>query len=219
MDTEKLNKEIREAWFKDHIVRDHVRSNMIDGRKMERMVWARPDSSIYRVDYIRVGGVLHVSGDLGFASYVWDYWGDSNIDLAWIGHCDVGYFASKCQASEAGRDFRLWDPATLRRRLDQLFSDPDMFESEERCEEIRANLEESMGYGADDYMSSDRDWYRWCWEHAQDIFGDCWWELIPEGWVLHPRCRAHHMGLRMYAELMDNQEEQADERQTCESPA
>jgi hypothetical protein len=52
-----------------------------------------------------VPGGLTVLGDIGEAVYEWG----QDISLEFLASLDFGYFHGKCQASESGRDFDIWD--------------------------------------------------------------------------------------------------------------
>ena len=189
-----IEDDIRDHWFEIHVVHDHVKSNMVDGRTMERLTWKRPGTNNYRVDYLRIGSILHVSGDIGFASYAWSY--DESTDLKWISKLNIAYFASKCEASEYGRGYTDWCDIKLCERMDALFNDTRLFSSSAQAAKTKAAF-----YAKFEFLgglpTSKEEWHKWRHANAEEIFGEDLWEFIPTGEIIAHRCHAHLLGLNM----------------------
>lgn len=110
-------------WFAEHVVEEHSTLRSEGGLEIETLLWRRPGTWNYAVRYLRIGGTLIVTGDLYDGVYHWG--GNPPKTLAWIGGCDIGYFASKCQASPIGRQFKSWDEEVARRRIEAQLEDAD----------------------------------------------------------------------------------------------
>jgi len=188
---QEIDKEDLATQFKDHVA-TYEKIHCIDGTIMERLLWAKPDTSCFSMEYIRKNGILYVSGDLGFASY---WWSGSN-SLKWISKCDIGYFAGKCEASENGRSFTVWDCDKAVEYIKEYISDQDDYFGEPgKSKEVMAKFEEAQGFDA---VCSEYEWIAWCYEYAQDIFGDDWGESLGNiGMVLNIRCKYHLEGLKI----------------------
>ncbi len=175
--------EIRE-WFANHEATYSVGD--VGGVQVERLVWKRPGTSTYRVDYACIGGTtLCVAGDLGEAVY-----NTGANSLEWWARCDLSYFASKCYASETGRGYKEWDEREARSRLESSIADMrengETFESGDVDDAFRA-IDGGRG-----------EWDSWMREDASRVFGDDWWDFVPSfGVIIAPRCAAHLLGLKM----------------------
>ena len=86
---------------------------------LEHLVFKRPGSGMYLIEYVMRGTTLFVTGDLGEAVYWWS----ERHDLEWVSQCDLGYFSSKCMASEVGRDFKQWDSDQALQRVESELSE------------------------------------------------------------------------------------------------
>lgn len=151
---------------------------------VERLIWREPGTSINRVDYLCDGGRLFVAGDLGDAIYI-----TGAHDLAWWTRCDLSYFASKCDASEYGRGYKTWDDAECRARVNG------------QVEQMRADgetVDADRVYAALYAIGDGRDaWTEWMRGEASDLFGDDWWDFVPNFGVRpDQRCALHLAGLK-----------------------
>lgn len=106
-------------WFKDHKVRLYQTATLTaEGAKtypITNLVWARPGSSIYRIDYLIYGATLFVTGDVGDAVYRWS----EHLDLNFLAHLDTDYFGSKCMASDSEPRGKHWDEGRVKRWIEE----------------------------------------------------------------------------------------------------
>lgn len=185
---------IRKEWFKDNkIIRWwHSRSYLPGVEMTEVCVWANPNSRINSVTYVRYGNVLHVHGDLGAATYIWP----QAVDLQWISKCDIGYFASKCVASENGPGHKIYDAIELEEFIERYKSGLEHEETAAELDKALESLEASDAIHAGEF-----EWRAWLQEHGNAVFGSNFYEdecLL--GKVISIRCRAHLIGLKMAVE-------------------
>lgn len=173
--------EIRAEWFKDHHSGYSVMKDE-QGNEMERLRWGRPNSTNYAVWYVRMGSVLFVTGDLGSAVY---RWGES-VTLEWISRCDIGYFAEKCEASEEGREFKVWDPREAIKKLRDIAK--DYVDREKTCDFMSE---------VDSAVCTEGDWHAWLHDRGHEFLGDDYSEFGDVGRVLSCRCISHLTGLKM----------------------
>lgn len=184
MDHDKM---IREKWFKDHKAAYSVLDDG-QGHKVERLYWAKPNSSFYSVLYLFYNGTLFIAGDLGEAVYRWHPDIGAMKDLAGL---DLDYFKGKCCASEVGRDFIQWDDDEAERRARQ-------WVEENRNRFGGKTWEAFLEDHGDDALTFKDSWLRWLEDHGHEYFGDDWWEFASDfGQVTSIRCRAHLIGLKM----------------------
>lgn len=96
-----IKQDIKE-WFSSHSAQFLDLSHQDASVKI--LKWKKPNSSLYSITYIIYNNVLFVSGDMSFAVYRW------STDLNWdfLASCDPTYFASKCEASDAGVGNKQW---------------------------------------------------------------------------------------------------------------
>ncbi len=170
--------EIINDWFKKHTAHHSVLKDE-HGFEVERLMWSGDETTINRIYYLRYGSVLMVFGDLGEAIYQWN----GDIDLRWISNCGLSYFAEKCQASEEGRDYKVWSADQARKRLDEIAAqEAEEYTSwdeadekavfDEACKRLTKELKEA---GIDDALNDQQRWRGWIRQHPEH-FGD------PERW-------------------------------------
>jgi len=157
-------------WFKDHQVTSH---------SIDRIVWQKPGSSVYRADYILHGPFLAVVGDMGEAVYQWS----ENLTWAFLNGLNFGYFHSKCRASPKGFPWYDWDEQVARKQVDELFDGSDYLDKSNRDECLSA-------------CSSESDWQMFTMEKGYEMLGSDWWELNI-GKVPALQCVGHWYGLKL----------------------
>lgn len=176
------------GWFKDHqstfaehVVRDPERWNV------ETLEWAKPGTGVYAIRYVIMGPVLFVWGDLESAVYRWS----SPITWEFLAGCDLQYFEGKCEASPKGRDYMDYDSdlalndlnAVIKDRAAEGYDHPDLRLVDAAREAIRG--------GAD-------EWRDWLSVNGYNLFGDCWYEWVPDfGKRIAFTCTAHLVGIKM----------------------
>ena len=188
-------KMIREEWFKDHVVAPYT-----DPREV--IVWRSPNSIFYLVKYVLVGGALIVLGDLGEAIYRWY---TSDIDFRWISGCELGYFASKCEASEVGKQFVEWNRDVAISSFEEIVDNELADYTAADRGEARAQFEEMLALTNPwrSLKEGKHEWYAWIERNGYEVFGD-----VSDGWlhkvgeVIHLRCQAHLIGLKMAMEWL-----------------
>lgn len=156
---------------------------------VEFLTWKAPTSGLYAIFYVRWGHVLHVHGDCGAAAYVF---GEPK-PLKWMADTDLNYFAGKCQASNVGKDYTIWNTAKAVEVIQKALS-------EEKFESLKE-------YGGYDALAAQDEWMLWCSNFAHKVFEDDWYHdtnLTVPGRQLSPQCELHHAGLqRAVAQLKE----------------
>ena len=108
-------------WFKDHKAEVHRFLTPSSTDYLEYLLWKKPQNSIYMVKYYCHQGTLMITGDAYEAIHCWGNF--PQINLRWISGCDFGYYMSKMQASQHGRDGRRWQARAAKEKLDLYFKD------------------------------------------------------------------------------------------------
>ena len=194
------------SWFKDHVVKDHVRMSVgLAGHEFEMLIWKQPGTSIYQIKYSRLDNVLTVSGDVFEAVYAW-----SEVkDLRWISGLDLSYFASKCRASENGMGYKDWNRDKAREWLEDYLK----LQKGANDAEIsmlagkRLKFIDCNGWGE---LHSKGGWIVWLARNGYDVFGDDFTDMENIGSEISLKCRAHLVGLRMAFERMDRADKGVD---------
>lgn len=185
-------------WFKDHVATwiDKLPTGLI-GCGATVISWQNPKSWNYGCRFIIHRQWLIVVGDIGEAVYQWG----GNITLEFLAQIDFGYFLGKCQASEKGRDFSMWDSGVAEQKRSARIAEiktpsQPLEEGEEEypespeADELEA-LEELEGQPEDEFKAKAQEYY--------DATGDAEGagDLSSMGKV--PNCRAigHFVGLQM----------------------
>jgi hypothetical protein len=144
---------------------------------------------------------LFVSGDVGDAVYSW-----SEVqDLRWISESDLGYFASKCTASEYGRGYQDWSLHKAKLWIEDHFSiETDM------AEEMVSVLTNKRRIAVDDYhifesIFSKTEWIIWLTRYGYEVFGDDLGGMENIGSQISDRCQAHLLGLKMAFDIFDRE--------------
>lgn len=190
--------ELREK-FKDNF-KEHEVLYYNQGERLEHLVWGIPALSNGYMEFIVSRSTLLVKGDYGDAVYEWYGKGHS---LKWLAETDLDYFAGKCEASEYGREFKSWDAEQLRKDLEDLLDDYSKNFDDygyESPNEVREKFNYADGFWA--AQESELQWNHWLYENAYDVFGDDWWECVPDGKYLDVRCMLHWVGLKLAVEAV-----------------
>lgn len=177
---ENVDKLIREEWFQNH--------KAVDTKTLEKdstIEWKRPDSRNYQMTYIIRPGRLIVTGDVGDAIYSSGF--SSFADWA---SCDIGYFASKCVASENGAQYKEWDPEYL---------EPGIREALKENGKSWTEFQRMGGTGA---MTYKQEWIVWLVENGAHFFGEDRMYWPTDGERISVRCRGHLIGLKMAVEQL-----------------
>lgn len=190
MSEKTLEREMREMWFKDHRA-VHTGSE----GNMELLTWCKPGNSNYRIDYIMHNRYLIVTGDLGCAMY---WWSGEN-DLRWVSQCSLGYFASKCEASENGRGYKEFNAEHLRSQIEH-----ELTSREENNDQDTTRIK-FMDIRGFDYIYDMYEWIGWIQANGEEVFGCDYWEIGLDGMRLNPRCESHLIGLKMAFEQIDKE--------------
>jgi hypothetical protein len=169
--------EIEKHWFKDHV----ATFSECGATGLKLMEWKAPKTWCYAIRYILDGGTLCVWGDLGEAVYRWN----GGASFEFIAGTDLGYFKSKCEASEKGRGSDFYD-----------FS----------FEEFAKNLRTEIGENPESYRDVDLESLEYCepdeygvisWLRDQPIDGETAGHFLSGGKTINLRCAAHWMGIKM----------------------
>jgi hypothetical protein len=165
---------VEREWFAEH-------EATLEGES--GLMWKRPNSWNYAVRYSIFRETLFVAGDLGCAAYQWS----EAISFHFLTGCDLSYFHGKCVASEVGRAFNLWSEHRLRKGIE---------------ERGRSEWRRLLKNGC---STQHADWTMMLHEEIQRrrlSFDDAA-ELAELGWVIHPRCVGHWLGIRMAVKQLE----------------
>jgi len=155
--------------------------------------WAKPGCSNFWMDIVILSGTVFIRGDLGEATYVWS----SPVSPEFLIGTNLGYFHSKCMASEKGSIPKDWNEDVAlewldeqRRQRPEEDPDCDMATFDELAEELRKVAHDR------------REWEHFVSQHygdeIQDVFGVDAWEFIWDpGAVPMSRCILHWLGIRL----------------------
>ncbi len=158
--------------------------------EIEVIEWKRENSSLYYIKYAMDENVLFVNGDMGYAVYKWE----ENVNLEWISKLDLSYFASKCQASERGRENEEWDGDLAEAKL-QIYMNDNNLDMEK--------VKEKNGLA---YLYNEQEWNFWLKDYGYDILGEDFYEWASEiGKTISHRCQSHLIGLKMAMEQINAQ--------------
>lgn len=109
---EQAGKEIREEWFKNHIVKN------IEGNEgFQRISFGEKGTRMYQVDYVLSDNMVFVTGDLGVAAYSLT----CQATLENIKDFDLSYFTGKLSAHE--RDRWNFDRHLAQEEIEKFFFD------------------------------------------------------------------------------------------------
>jgi hypothetical protein len=145
------------------------------------LIWERPGTSIYHVNYNCWGRNLIVVGDIGDAVFSWS----QRVTFEWLAGLDFDYFWRKCQASETGRTYYQWNSEVIGAQAEKILRD----EGTARWDDARAE-------GIEDAIHDEQEWYAWC--HAnRELLGDDLGEWVGNGRVPNIRAVGMFEGLKM----------------------
>ena len=178
---------------------------------VQMLVFENPNSGIYRMAYTKVGDTLFVTGDVGEAAYRWPGANPDKVDLEWISNCDLGYFHSKCVASEVGRDFVEWNEQRAKKNLEMQLREmyelefDDLAMNREEDEDsapeypdeylaTKTKIEELGGYDA---LYNRDEWNMWMAVNGYDVFDERQRDMYGLGTMTHLRCLYHLLGLKL----------------------
>ncbi len=227
MTSEQKEKMIREEWFKEHVAKEKIFTNMfnisLDSGLPEEEIrvidWHKTNTSIYGIRYIIDRNYLLVTGDVGEAIYQWS----QVIDLPFLASCDMSYFVSKCQSSEYGRGGQSWDRDLAENRLNEMMWEETkewvLVKSQEISpEELWKNQAQKnqlineylIHMNIDIHPNSDfrhctdtkEDWHGFLKEHGYDFFGSDYGEFGGIGMTQDIRHVGHWLGLKMAYEQL-----------------
>ena len=185
-----------DEYFKDHVATLTVLKDE-SGNVVERLNWSKPGTGINRIVYFRYGCVLVVFGDLGAAIYQWS----DLANLEWISCCNIGYFAGKCQASEEGRVYKIWDSDVLEERIAEYF--------ESRQDENPIGFAKFKASSGPHSTSFRDEWMCFLEREGHEHFGQDFYEWA-YGETVAPRCHLHLEGLRRAFKQLKPEEDHAD---------
>lgn len=152
------------------------------------IVFARPGSSTYRVDYHCHVNRLIVCGDIGEAVFCWS----QVVTFDWIARCNFDYFYGKCVASETGREYFQWDGDVMRACLaEHLTGEEGDGDTDEK-----AMLNAAIEAGAHNAIDSEPEWHDWIINNSE-LLGDDYGEWCMRGRVPHIRARGMFEGLKL----------------------
>lgn len=183
--------------FAEHEVLLHETTTYEDslGRRhrLEHLVFKKPNTGFYYIEFIMHNNYLHVTGDVGEATY---WWSDRH-DLAWASRCDLGYFSSKCTSSPVGVPFKTWTEKTARQHVAHLLEDLD---DEDRTRRFKT-------WGGWKHLDTNFDWIEWLRTPARGVdestkgdyfFGpDYLCEVTSIGFDIDIRCQMHLVALKL----------------------
>lgn len=172
--------QMADAHFKNHVVEQEHESEI---------VWATPGTGTNRVVYRLMVGSLFVSGDLGHAIYQWT----QPISWPFLAGLELDYFASKCEASEVGRNYETWTLETAQARLVELVNDWRR-EIEEEGGAAAMQLKELIDPSIQGALTTHEEWTAWV--MSDEKRRERFWELGAIGMDIHARCVLHLEGIK-----------------------
>lgn len=191
------DKTIREEWFTQHEAVRVVVADKLAGHAMWVLNWRKPETGMYGVRYIIDANKLIVTGDLGYAIYLWS----EPITFEFVADCDLGYFSGKCKASEKGYQYTQWYEGEARKELELWVEEAE--ENGETKEERRKKLDTLDFDGAWNAISDEHTWADWLRTYGRETFrSDDWFDWFNIGIGVDVRCRAHLIGLKMAMEQL-----------------
>lgn len=189
-----MSDETRRDPFENHVAKYEKHND-----HLETLEWKKPGDSNLAIWYVRQYGTLTVWGDCYDAIYQW-YPGN---DLRWISTLNESYFLGKCQASPHGRRPFEYDYQQMEDNMKSYFADGCMRGEpmcpEGECEDCDLRRKEAKlfeeNYGWNN-MEDEFTWVCWLRENGDEVFGQDWWESIPNGEKLGPCFHLHLKGLK-----------------------
>ncbi len=197
---EKIVKELKEHWFKDHkaTLKKHGDLIVLD--------WRKPGTNNYAVRYIFDGYMMYISGDIGEAVF----------NLTWKAHIDsfndinIGYFVGKMAVGEK----TTWDDETAIERLEEwkkerLDDSEYYFENDEEKKEFEEFIEELEGAARESRTTEQWAWQYVNGEYESDISkydADYWEWLYDIGNVVPYHTYGFLIGLQMASEQLKKSE-------------
>lgn len=180
---------IRNEWFRSHQARILAESETTS-RTFE---WRHPTWWAYGMRFILHEQWLMVVGDLGEATYRWS----ERITPAFLAGLDFGYFRSKCQASENGRGFDLFDAEAGKEALMAEWQSLD--EPHSKWSAVLHELAAKVGQCSclDEWRRTVGDYYE-----SGDIDAESASEAVKMAVFPHPRQIAHWLGVKMALEQL-----------------
>lgn len=157
--------------FKDYTV--EYEELKIFGREAWAIKFRKPGGgNINSADFLWDRGSLHVSGDLGDATYCWY----GNQPLAFFENISLDYFHSKCESSENGSRPHDWSMDVAKETFDDLVKDHG---AEKKMEDLIVDYESPF------------QWNVWLWNHGCDVFDSDYCEYSGIGEVIPVRTKLH----------------------------
>jgi hypothetical protein len=189
------------ARLKDEYFKEHVATLEQQGT-LQRLLWAEPERYSCSMVFIFSPGILCVSGDLGSAVF---RFGNSFKDIRQLTGFDISYMAGKCEASEAGRNYWTWSPATaiddITRQYQYDIKGREPSESEQEAYENIKGIINRLDINTHDAMCQvllDDD------DDMVTLFGEDWVHSFYDlGMRYHERMKLMYIGLKMALESLN----------------
>ena len=193
---EKLVKEFKECWFKDHV------AELKDFGDIKVLDWRKPGTINFYVRYVFDGNRMYVSGDLGSAVFVLTW----KADVHSFNDVNIEYFESKMEVGEK----KEWSSYAAKDKLNEWkeeIIENYEFKTDEEKEEFE-DLAKNLIDAALECSSVEQ----WVWECVDGEYNDeisnfdvDYWEWMYEiGDVISRRAYAFLTGLKMASEQLKN---------------
>lgn len=173
----------RTRWFSDH------RATLIQNPDVTIINWSRQGDWTYGCRFLIHRRWLTVVGDIGEAVYAWG----QDVSMEFLAGLDFGYFHSKCEASETGRQFEQWagDVAytNIQHWLAQMDADCPPNPDEDPLERLRTI---SKNHPRDEVEEAVRETFNDGGLDSEDAS-----MLYGSGLVPNCRCIGHFVGLKL----------------------
>lgn len=188
MNIDKINNEIKNVWFKNHVAKVEKQGDIMV------LIWKDPKSSYYYTRYVFDGSKIYISGDIGYAIFNLTWYGIPYSD--W--DISLGYFLEKLEAfGDARHD---WNEKLAIEELTK-------WKKQLREDEIEYDKEKMYDLINDlKACENKNDWVHLVNEvHNEFIMGldaDYWEWLFDIGDETPPRLRAYLIGLKMAGEQL-----------------
>lgn len=188
---ENEKEEIKHTWFHEHVV-------SIQGEEgFQKIIFSKPTSNMYRINYVLSGNNIFISGDIGEAVYTLT----CAATIENIKHFNLSYFTDKLSASSEVR----WkfNSSTAREQLNDFWKEYEMekYEDEKAIRRgILRAINESNSY--ENYQNYLLSVY-----HDTTVSGDDLDVVSEFGKEMPMRLIAYWVGLQMVIRQLEEKEE------------
>ena len=187
---EYLRSLIVDDWFENHeILEYNLFKCKESGRTITSLVWGKPGTNFYRIQYLIKDNVLFVSGDVGH--YTYQFSEPITLEYFLSKGTEADYYVSKC-VSQYPDSLKEWDEQVAKEKL-LVLDDID--------EGIKKNAIEG------NWITDEESWMEFVEDSINEklMTGDPW-DYADLGMTTNLRPIAHFIGLEMSAKYIQENE-------------